>query len=288
MEKVGREWGESVMPVEWIKTNYPGVRYYKHKTRKHGVNFDRYFTVRYQFDGKRHEEGLGWASEGWSAEKAAIELADLKKATKLGSGAQRLHEKRALDKERRKQERIESEQKLLASMTFDQYFRETYYPNAEAHKKEGSYKAEFHLYEQWIEPSLGKMPFKMIKPLHIRGVKKRMTDAKKSTATIKYAYAVISQVWNHACSDGYISGDSPTKDKTVKLGRLNNERQKILTKDEAKKLLEALTLVSPKLHDMALLSLHCGLRAGEIFKLTWDCIDYQNGIILLKDTKSKK
>jgi len=39
---------------------------------------------------------------------------------------------------------------------------------------------------------------------------------------------------------------------------------------------------------MALLSLHCGLRAGEIFDLTWGCVDFESETILLLDTKSGK
>ena len=78
------------MPVEWKKTKHQGVRYYEHKTRKHGVNLDRYFAIRYQVDGKRKEEGLGWTSDKWTAEKAALELAALKKARTLGEGLARL------------------------------------------------------------------------------------------------------------------------------------------------------------------------------------------------------
>jgi integrase len=39
-------------------------------------------------------------------------------------------------------------------------------------------------------------------------------------------------------------------------------------------------------HDISLISLHCGLRAGEIFNLVWNDIDFENKIILIKDTKS--
>ena len=41
-------------------------------------------------------------------------------------------------------------------------------------------------------------------------------------------------------------------------------------------------------HNIALLSLHCGMRAGEIFNLTWGDVDLDGGRLSLKDTKSGK
>ena len=75
------------MAVKWFPTNFTGVRYYKHETRKHGVKFDQYFAVRYQVDKKTVEEGLGWASEGITAEKAYKIRSKLKEAAKTGEGA---------------------------------------------------------------------------------------------------------------------------------------------------------------------------------------------------------
>jgi len=52
------------MSVTWISSSFKGIRYYEHITRKHGIKKDRYFALRYQKNGKRVEEGIGWASEG--------------------------------------------------------------------------------------------------------------------------------------------------------------------------------------------------------------------------------
>ncbi len=79
---------------KWHSTNFPGVRFRKHPTRKHGVNFDQYFAIRYQIDGKRKEESLGWASEGWTAKKAYQTLNELREAATTGKGATRLKERR--------------------------------------------------------------------------------------------------------------------------------------------------------------------------------------------------
>jgi len=41
-------------------------------------------------------------------------------------------------------------------------------------------------------------------------------------------------------------------------------------------------------YEASLLSLHCGLRAGEIFSLSWGDVDMQRGRLTLRDTKSGK
>ena len=46
-----------------FSTQFPGVRYRVHKSRKYnGGNLDRYFFIRYRVNGKLKEEGIGWAS----------------------------------------------------------------------------------------------------------------------------------------------------------------------------------------------------------------------------------
>ena len=85
--KAKLHYGEYKMKkYKWFSSKFPGVRYRKHPKRKHGVKFDRYFTIKYQCEGKRREEAVGWASEGWTAEKAALIRAEFKNAYKTGSG----------------------------------------------------------------------------------------------------------------------------------------------------------------------------------------------------------
>jgi len=116
------------MGTEWHATEFSGVRFRKHKTRKHGVKYDRYFAIRYQRDGKRKEEGLGWSSDGWTSQEAALELAKLKKAHKTGKGLTRLSEKR------------QKEKKAKEQITFSDFFNDVYYLQAQADKDPQSYK----------------------------------------------------------------------------------------------------------------------------------------------------
>ncbi len=276
------------MATQWKKTKYPGVRYYEHATRKHGIRKDSYYAIRYQKEGKRKEEGLGWASKGWTAEKANAELSELKKAYTTGNGATSLAEKRDLEKERREKGQIEKERVEKESVSFDTFFTDTYFPIAKRTKKAGSYKREKQNFDNWIKPVIGKMPFSQIAPFHIEKIKKNMLDAetKRTPRTIQYCFATVRQVWNMAKRDGLTGVDSPTK--FVKIPRIDNKRMRFLTHEQANLLMKDLSSRSKQLHDMALLSLHCGLRAGEIFHLTWDDIDIGREMLSLRDTKSVK
>jgi len=51
-------------------------------------------------------------------------------------------------------------------------------------------------------------------------------------------------------------------------------------------LLAALAAKSQSLADVALLSLHCGLRFGEIAKPTWSCVNWEAGTPAILDAKT--
>ena len=265
------------MPVKWKKTKHPGIRCYDHPTRKHGIQKDRYFTIRFQQKGKRVEEGLGWTSEGWSAGKAAVELAELKKAHLTGKGPVSLREKREREIDRKKAEGAEREREARELVTFEHFFTNTYFPICKTNKKPASYNAERVYFKKWIGPVLGKIPFKNIRPLNVEKMKKNMLNAKKSPRTIEYNFAIIRQIWNMARRDGIVDTKSPTKE--VVLPKVKNERLRFLSHREADILLEELKTKSIQLYNVSLLSLHCGLRAGEISDLTWGNIDLKRGLI---------
>lgn len=117
-----------------------------------------------------------------------------------------------------------------------------------------------------------------------------MTGKGKSLATVRMAFCVVQQLWNMAASDGYTQDSAPTKDKQAGMPtrkNLNNMRERYLSPEEADSLLLALKKKSKRLHDMALLSLHTGMRASEVFSLTWDCVNFNNDTIRLLDTKTR-
>lgn len=266
------------------KASYPGVRFREHPTRRYNGKLDRYFFIRYRRQGKLKEEGVGWASENWNAIKASQELAKLKESIRLGQGPQSLAEKRNLLQEKRDAEKAEKDRQEQENVTFSHIFYNIYFPQAENNKDKESCRREQDLIKGWISPEIGDLPLKDISPFHLERIKKTMSDAGLAARTIRYALAVIRQVFNFSRFNNIYSGVAPTT--KVKMPQADNRRLRFLTHEEADQLMKTLALKNCQLFEMALMSLHCGLRAGEIFPLTWGDIDLDKGMMILKDTKS--
>jgi integrase len=111
-----------------------------------------------------------------------------------------------------------------------------------------------------------------------------MTKKGRTPRSIEYTLAIIRQVFNYARRNDLFMGDNPVS--KVKIPRTDNRRVRFLTHEEADTLLTKLVEKSKQVHDIALMSLHTGARAGEIFSLTWGCVDLEAGTMLLKDTKN--
>ncbi|EFL50925.1 integrase family protein [Solidesulfovibrio fructosivorans JJ]] len=270
--------------MQWTKTSFPGVRYREHPERKHGIKPDRYFAIRYQADGKRREEGLGWGSEGWTAQKAAVVLAGLKKAHVTGEGPKTLQAKRDIEKAREEAEAREKAVQEAEAVTFGFIFEGVYLEHARQNKKPNTVQTEQGLFRKWLGPVIGDVPLKDISPFHLERIRKNIAAAGLSARSAHYALCVVRQVFNFARDHDMTDCVSPTC--KVKAPKTDNRRLRFLTHEEADKLLEHVAKRSHELHAISLVSLHCGLRAGEIFNLTWSDVDFDRETLTLRDTKN--
>jgi integrase len=273
----------SKKPMTEISTSTKGVKYREHETRKHGKQKDRYFFIRYTFDGKDKKEALGWASEGWSEKRAAEYLFELKKNQRTGEGPRTLAEKREAAKKQKEEEESKTKEEESKAATFSEIF-EKYIEQAKQDKSASSCKDEICFFKNWLQPSIGDLTMAKIGPDNLNALKKTILDNGRTPRTATYILAVVRQVFNYAKNYDLYLGDNPVS--KIKKPTNDNRRTRFLTKKEANTLLEHLKGVSGQLHDMALLSLYCGLRAGEIFDLTWNDVDFEHGILFIKDTKS--
>ena len=264
----------------------PGVRYREHPTRKHGIKPDRYYFIRYKVNGVLKEEGIGWSSEKVTAESAYAVRTEIRENIKSGKGPTSY----AAKKQEVENSRIAVEQEKLAeeqrNITFGEIFTDSYLPAARTYKKTGSIGAETALYAKWISPVVADVPLSGVTVFHCDRITRDMTEAGKSPASVKYALALISQVWNFGRDREIVEGDSPTR--KVKKPRIDNTRVRFFSEQEAADLLAALSKHSLEVRDMTMVGLYCGARAGEIFSLRWGDVDFTAGTIYLRKTKATK
>jgi integrase len=278
------------------KTVHTGLRYFEHESRKHGKKLDRYYIIRFRLDGKLHTFGIGWLSDGIPESIRKEEpnlgfedyclklLREYKNNVKIGAGPVSPKEKREIAENEREQ--LEAA-RLLAekeNITFGQFMTETYLPQCKQDKRPKTYEFENMFYKKHLADAIGGLTFPAISPFQIEKIKKTMKDKKLSPRYIQYALQIIRQVFNKAHKLGIFNGESPTK--AVDWPKLDNAKMRYLSIAETEKLLKALAEKSKNLHDMALLSLHCGLRFGEIAGLTWSCINLEQGTITVLNAKT--
>ncbi len=306
------------MAIKWYKIG-KGLQARDHETRKYGKRFDRFIRARYMVDGKFRIIPFGWESEFAQAEKARVEnygggigkrslleyatgeLERLRANAKKGRGPSTLKEDRALAEEKAKADEKAKAAVERASITFGEYFEKTYYPIAKTSKKKRSHEQELSHFNLWLNPVIGDMRFKDIRPMHLERVKRNLLNAPaisrkkkpekttkkqaRSPRMIQYVFATGRQVWNYARRDGLVVGEWPGKE--VKLPKVENQRMRFLTDVEGNQLLAGLKERSLQLHDICLLSLDSGLRAYEIFSLIWSRVDLDQKTIKVFDSKGK-
>jgi len=280
---------------KWFKTNHKGLRYREHPIRNSGLKDinnkpikDRFYQYRIMVDGKSVQESFGWWTDWLKANPEGRKnrsfevycvqtIENLREARRMGEGEATLKERR----QKAEAKRVEKERQAL---TFNDVWEKNYLPQAKADRGENALMREESIYTLWIKPVIGKKPIIEIAPVHLEKIKSTMKKKGKAARSIQYALAIIRQVFNHAKRRDLFNGDNPVQ--KVKMPSEDNRRTRFLSRDEADALLKQIKKKSPDVHDQALLSLHTGMRAGEIFSLTWGAVDPEGGFLTLKNTKN--
>ncbi|MGM0383497.1 MAG: tyrosine-type recombinase/integrase [Thermodesulfobacteriota bacterium] len=134
-----------------------------------------------------------------------------------------------------------------------------------------------------IKPSMvEKYREERLQQISYRG--KHASRQKVTPASVNREVATLKRIFNLAIREVLVS-----KNPCWKVERLpeDNERKRILSQNELNRLLDELPQHAK---DIILTAYYTGMRAGEIFNLTWDKVDLNDGYIQLaaKDTKTKK
>jgi len=239
---------------------YPGVYVNEHTTRKHMGQPDECYYICYRYRKKLKWEKIGWASEGYTPAYAE------------NIRAERIRTKRHGD---------DLPKKKGTPPTFkntgDQYIKWL-----EANRT-GNTGPDVSRYNNHLLPALGKLALDEITTERLESLKTSLQED-LSPQTVKHVLSLVRRIINRAITQRQWTGGNPVS--RVDMPRVNNRRVRFLSYEDARTLLNALKERSPLVHDMALLSLHCGLRLGEVTGLQPQHIDLASGIIHVMDSKN--
>ncbi|WP_027368188.1 tyrosine-type recombinase/integrase [Desulfocurvibacter africanus] len=266
--------------ASWVcSKKFKGVRWRLHPTRKHGVQPDRYFTLRFQTGGERREEGLGWASEGWTESKAGLELERLKEAAKRGEGPVRLAEKRNEAEAKRQAER-------RAGITLESFWTDDYLHALKARVKPCSWVREEDQYRVWFRPTLGNLPLREIQDTDLERVQNHMRAEGRSPRTIQYVLGTFRRIWKHAARRRIVNPlDNPVA--RLDMPKVENTRLRVLTPSELQAILAEIELRDRHAFDVTMFCAFTGCRASEAFTLKWEHVDLGRETALFVETKNR-
>ncbi|MFZ2396309.1 MAG: site-specific integrase [Smithella sp.] len=253
-------------------TKFPGV--YQRNLEPTGNKKDVAFDIAYWHEGRKIFERAGKLSEGYSAKLAA----DIR--------SERIRTKRHGDELPHQKKKAITFQKLA----------EKYLKWSSENKSRDGIDDQSR-YDNHLKDRFDNNRLDAITPLDLERMKKEMSRDKMAPKTISHCLALIRGMYNKAAEWNLYQGDNPVK--KIKMPTVQNARDRFFSMEEAKLLLKELKrnhqikdkykeLANAKLHDIALLSLHTGARAGEIFNLKGQDADFQNDLIALRDTKNKE
>lgn len=269
--------------INWISVGR-GLRYREHASRKHGQRPDRYWCIRYKLNGKDRDEAVGWWSQGVTQARCAEILAALRQNQRGGLGPQTWKEMRAAQLENQAAESAAEEADQGKRLTVGEFWPRRL-ARLELTAAPATIRVTKVYVKIWLAP-LADLPLADISTGDLeRLVVRPMIEDGKSPGTIESVLGIFSAMWRDAWREGLVSGSNP-KTK-VRKPKLDNQRDRFLSRDEAIGLLKALKERSTVTHDMTVLSLFSGLRAGECRGLTWADIDFPNGLIFVKHSKNK-
>jgi len=127
-------------------------------------------------------------------------------------------------------------------------------------------------------------PIEKITNKNLLSFRAALSKKRLSPQTVAHCLSLLRRVMHRAQQWDIIDCKLPNFD----MPKFDNRRVRFLTKAEAQTLLVKLSLKSQLWHDISLLSLHTGLRAGEIFSLRTSHFDKNNSALYVFETKSNR
>ncbi len=133
-----------------------------------------------------------------------------------------------------------------------------------------------------IKPALGAVRLEALNAHTIQQFYNRLSEPTKqrkalSPKTVKNIHGVLHKALQQAVKIGYLRFNPA---EACELPRVVKKEMKVLDEDHSKTFMQAVK--GEPLENLFLIDLFTGLRQGELLGLTWDCIDFNSGLITVK------
>ncbi len=125
-----------------------------------------------------------------------------------------------------------------------------------------------------------ELGWRKLTTLNLIVVQKAFNNLKTDTSR-RDCKAILVDMLNRAVESDFINKNVALSINT-KVDNLEKEEKRVLTSDEIELLLN--TSKGSRLYPIFVVALNTGMRMGEIIGLTWDCIDFDNGMIHVTKT----
>lgn len=252
------------------KTRYAGV-YFRVSDDPATGKPEKVFYIRY----RTKKDGGGWTERTEAAGHGHRDAMTAAKASHIRG--KRMHGEQLPNKERRAKAASKKTVWTISAL-WEEYQR------ANTDRRE---KGMESLFSKYLDPYFGDKEPKHILVLDIDRLKRR--DLKdKSPQTVAHVLGLLRRIINFGMKRGLCPGPG----FIIQLPRVSNQKTEDLTPEQMAKLLEVIAAHvkynSPQRQGayMMKLALLSGMRRSEMFKLTWDAIDWHRKNITLRDAKS--
>ncbi|MFQ5671356.1 MAG: tyrosine-type recombinase/integrase [Acidobacteriota bacterium] len=167
-------------------------------------------------------------------------------------------------------------------------FAQTYLAGYAAHKR--TRKCDERMIRNSLLPAFGQYRLDRITPSMVEAWRNERLQAEKlhgkgtlSPASVRLEMALLKTILNLAIRDELLDQNPVSK---VRLPRVNNRRDRVVTQAEYRRLLRAVSGKAPHLRPILILGYETGMRLGEILGLTWPNLSRRRGFAYLRDTKN--
>jgi integrase len=114
-----------------------------------------------------------------------------------------------------------------------------------------------------------------------------LVERQRSIGTVHKELSLLRRVFNVSVANGWILRNPFVMGSSLINPGDERHRERILTREEEEKLLAVCTGAKAHLRPIIIMALDTGMRRGEIFKLKWADINFENGLINIQAFNTK-